>query len=207
MKRVLRLAGVAGVILAAVAAIAIADERDADGGSGRAADPAVTRIAPQLPELIAGFAREQTAADRLPPDTVSWLTERPDVQPGEAPALARQISLQGGASEGHLWPKRDGLCWSLSSGGGGCFPTGLLATKGVVVANGYHPGASGDGTVYEIFALARRGIDTMSISLVNGETVEVEFAENAAHFVTRIEPVTAHWANLDGTTGSQPVSR
>jgi hypothetical protein len=207
VNRVLSLAAVAGVILAGAAALAIADERGADGGSGQAADPAVARVAPQLPGLIAAFAREQTAADRLSPETVDWLTERADVEPGEAPALARRITLQNGASEGHLWPRRDGLCWSLTSGGGGCFPTELLATEGVLVANGYHPDESGDGTVYEIFALARSGIDKMSVTLANGDTVNLELAENAAHLVTRIEPITAHWMNVNGTAGSQPVSR
>jgi hypothetical protein len=164
--------------------------RDADGAG----------LAPELPHLIAAFAREQTATDRLPGDPVRALEEVGDAQPGESPQFARR--LETGGTFVYAWPKTNGVCYSWA-GSAGCTPTSVLAGQGVVIGTRMTTDRQVSGAPREVTvaALARNGIKEIEFVFGDGRSTFRPVENNALLWHPPELPAAAQWENPSGTRG------
>jgi hypothetical protein len=154
-------------------------------------------VPPELADVMPVFAREQRPSDLLAGDPVAALNEYGDWRPGENPLLARRIVAASG-DQAHLWPMRDGVCYS-SAGPAGCVPLGLLRDRGVIVATS----STSDSSTVQVFGLAIEGIDSVELSLADGGTVSAPVKDGAFYVEASNDPAAAGWINPDGTRGSQ----
>jgi hypothetical protein len=186
------LAGVTASMLLAGAAVALAG--DDSGGVPSPERAAVALIAPDAPDLIAAFRRDQRADDRMQGDPQASLKRLGEAVPGEQPALARRLRFAEERSV-HVWPHSGGVCYA-SDGSGGCFPTKLLRERGIVVGSTF----STETSVVRVFGIARDGIDSATFTLADGRHVSVAIRDNG--FVADVPaPEALEWTNPDGSDG------
>ncbi len=194
-------AAVAAVLIVSGAALSIAVADDESAPRPSAGSDPVGRIAPELPQLIAAFRREQDSSDRLPGDPDAAI-ETGDRQPGESPALARRLGAANGRAI-YVWPATDSVCLS-HAWSGGCIPTDILARQGAVVGTRFLAEDPSTGApVRQAFVLARDGVNEVEIVTANGAPVTADTRGNAAVVDLPADAVTAVWENADGTRGTQ----
>jgi hypothetical protein len=168
---------------------------------------AVERTSSELPQLVGEFRRARHQDDRMPGDPVEGLKDLGDAQPEENPGLSRRLALAGGQYV-YAWPMRDGVCYS-TDGGGGCVPTALLAEKGLAVGTSYlseRARPEGAGPKWQVFALARDGVDELRLTLRDGSEITRAIQSNGVLITLDTAPVEARWRNPDGTAGVEPLA-
>lgn len=203
MSRAPMLLAVAATVVAAGGGLAVADGRNSDRdmpSSARSGPPRVGGLAPQLPDLIAAFRREQTAGDRLPGNPVKALAELGDARPGESPHLARRLETANGPI--YAWPEAGGVCYAWS-GSAGCTPTQVLADQGVVVGLRVIGGVSGRPREVTVAGLAQDGIDSVTLLFQNGRADNVAVNENGFLAAPSTIPTEVRWSGPGGTPGSR----
>lgn len=183
---VLALLTMAAAVALSLALGSTAGEATTTGAAERAD---IEAVAPEIPELIAGFRRAQTATDRLPANG----NLPADLQPGENPLLARRLGGTGGPAT-YAWPMKDGVC-KVANRGGGCAPTSLLAERGVLLGTSF---SSDERAVY-VDALAVDGVREVVLTLEDGREITAAIENNAFNIVLPADPVRASWVKPDGS--------
>jgi hypothetical protein len=194
------LATVAVVTIAALTTLAIAplggDEPGSDSATAGGASPALT-------ELLAVFRRPRTTADELPRDPLAELRSTGDAQPGEDPTNSRRVELPPGNV--YLWPMDGGVCRSWGTSGG-CFPIGVLRTRGVGVATSLiRDPDTGAIDRLEVSGIAIDGIRDVRLIRSGGPDIPVPVTDNAFWVDLRdVDPApdTIQW-EVDGERRSQ----
>jgi hypothetical protein len=166
-------------------------------GRGAAADGA-RALAPDLPQLLSAFRREQTAADRLPGNPVEALAALGDARPGESPQFSRR--LQTGDGPVYVWPETGGICYAWR-GSGGCTPTSVLADNGVVVGLRVTQESPGAPPEVSLAGLARDGIGHVEAVFDGGTTQAIKIENNAFQVNPSSIPLEVRWTNRDGSRG------
>jgi hypothetical protein len=198
------------VVVTAVAVgggLAVADGGTSDRDVRRSAigaSPGVAALAPQLPELIAAFRRDQDAADRLPGNPVRALEQLGDARPGESPQLARRLETGNGRI--YAWPEAGGVCYAWS-GSAGCTPTYVLADQGVVVGLRVINGGPDRPEEVIVAGLARDGIQSVTLLFENGGPENVAVKDNGFIAYPSTIPMEVRWTDPGGTPGSRLLPR
>ena len=158
---------VGAVAVAAVIALVIPA---GEGGSPRPQPAAAPAFPPNanLQDMLGVFRLPATPADDLG-FKEDDLDELPDRQPGEDPTRGRRVEWPGASIS--LWPMQDGVCYSVSSGGG-CLPLDHLRRVGVSVGTqSGRQGSSVSGVVVD-------GIREVVLTASAGPDLHVPVSEN-----------------------------
>jgi hypothetical protein len=156
----------------------------------------VKATSPDLPGLVAAFARVQQAADRFEPQTVESILAYDDLRPGEQPALSRRLG--GAAGPIHAWPFANGVCHSTLTGSA-CYPTSLLRERGVLLA----ASTSSESPQVHVRGLAAKGIQTVTFHMGEGAPIEVPVEDSAVSVTLPTDAVRVTWRGADGREGGQ----
>lgn len=171
------------------------------GGGEQARDPAAQRAAvqskaPDLPNLVRAFQRDQNASDRIPGDPVADLEASGTLQDGEDPTLARRLAVS--KDPVWVWPANGRACYAFA-GAGGCVPTAELRKRGVLISTAFQ---SSDAAVV-LFGLVAPGVRDLKVALTDGSVLTPKVVDDAFTLTTTSDPLRATWTSPDGAAGTQ----